>query len=601
MSAHAGTTTTCVIAGAGLVGPGARAGARARRALASRSSIARRSRRRRLDADDDWDTRVYAISPGSAAFLRALGAWQALPAERIAPIEAMRVEGDAGATLDFSAYELGERALAWIVEERALRAALVAARARGRRRRASRRRAFDGAGVGAPTPATLRFADGDAIARAAGRRRRRRALVGARGGGHRRRAASPTAQTAVVANFALRARASRPRAANGSAPTAACSRGCRCPGGAMSIVWSAPDALAQRACWRSPPEALAARVAEAGDHALGALDADHAGGGVSAAVPASCRRPSRIGSRWSATRRTACIRWPGRASTSVSAMRRRSRRCWPSAARSTDAGAPLLLERYARRRAEPVLAMQAVTDGLARLFGAAARRGCAALRNAGMAAVDRLPCLKRAAGATCAALDCPNCDPLHGDPDDVTDRRRSCAAALAPRRSPLGAALALPARSRQTPPRAPPPHARSRRGQEAPRAEVSRRRGRQHHQEPVLRPLRGACSTTGSIYTDAKVNYVIVGSIYDTATKKNLTEARLRELNRVAFDSLPLDLAFKRVKGNGARKLAMFSDADCPFCARLEKEMKGIDNVTIYTFLFPIDQLHPGLRAQVEA
>ena len=37
----------------------------------------------------------------------------------------------------------------------------------------------------------------------------------------------------------------------------------------------------------------------------------------------------------------------------------------------------------------------------------------------------------------------------------------------------------------------------------------------------------------------------------------------------------------------------MFSDADCPFCAKLENELKSVDNVTIYTFLFPIDQLHP--------
>jgi thiol:disulfide interchange protein DsbC len=95
------------------------------------------------------------------------------------------------------------------------------------------------------------------------------------------------------------------------------------------------------------------------------------------------------------------------------------------------------------------------------------------------------------------------------------------------------------------------------------------------------------------VYTDAKASHVIVGSIYDANTKKNLTEARKRELARISFDSLPLDLAFKRVKGNGTRKLAIFSDADCPFCKRLEQELKSVDDVTIYTFLFPIDQLHP--------
>jgi thiol:disulfide interchange protein DsbC len=95
------------------------------------------------------------------------------------------------------------------------------------------------------------------------------------------------------------------------------------------------------------------------------------------------------------------------------------------------------------------------------------------------------------------------------------------------------------------------------------------------------------------VYTDAKVTYVMVGAIFDANTKQNLTEARQRQLSRVAWDSLPLDLAFKRVKGNGTRKFAMFSDADCPFCKRIESDIKRLDDVTIYTFLFPIDQLHP--------
>lgn len=103
------------------------------------------------------------------------------------------------------------------------------------------------------------------------------------------------------------------------------------------------------------------------------------------------------------------------------------------------------------------------------------------------------------------------------------------------------------------------------------------------------------------VYTDARVSYVFVGSVYDAATKRNLTDAKKRELSRVTFDSLPLHLAFKRVKGNGTRRLAIFSDPDCPYCARLEKELAGIDDVTIYTFLFPIDSLHPdaGRKARL--
>jgi thiol:disulfide interchange protein DsbC len=103
------------------------------------------------------------------------------------------------------------------------------------------------------------------------------------------------------------------------------------------------------------------------------------------------------------------------------------------------------------------------------------------------------------------------------------------------------------------------------------------------------------------IYTDPKVTYIIVGSIFDANTKENLSEDRLRKLNRIAWDSLPLDLAFKRVKGNGSRKLVIFSDADCPFCARLEKDLKNVDDVTIYTFLFPIDQLHPDSARKSKA
>src|SRR5205807_4567607 len=41
------------------------------------------------------------------------------------------------------------------------------------------------------------------------------------------------------------------------------------------------------------------------------------------------------------------------------------------------------------------------------------------------------------------------------------------------------------------------------------------------------------------LYTDGKVIYVIVCSVYDTATRTNLTEQRMKRMNRIAFDSLP--------------------------------------------------------------
>ncbi len=95
------------------------------------------------------------------------------------------------------------------------------------------------------------------------------------------------------------------------------------------------------------------------------------------------------------------------------------------------------------------------------------------------------------------------------------------------------------------------------------------------------------------VYTDAKAKYLVVGAMYDSDTKVNLTEERQRKLNRVDVAQLPLDLAIKTVKGSGERTLFVFSDPDCPFCAKLEQELKTVDNVTIYTFLYPIDSLHP--------
>jgi thiol:disulfide interchange protein DsbC len=95
------------------------------------------------------------------------------------------------------------------------------------------------------------------------------------------------------------------------------------------------------------------------------------------------------------------------------------------------------------------------------------------------------------------------------------------------------------------------------------------------------------------VYVDSKVTYVLFGQIYDAKTKVNLTELKLRQINRIAWNELPLDLAMKKVKGDGSRRLVVFSDADCPFCARLEETLKDVDNITVYTFMYPIEQLHP--------
>ncbi|MEO8007050.1 MAG: DsbC family protein [Betaproteobacteria bacterium] len=101
-------------------------------------------------------------------------------------------------------------------------------------------------------------------------------------------------------------------------------------------------------------------------------------------------------------------------------------------------------------------------------------------------------------------------------------------------------------------------------------------------------------------YTDSDFTYLIVGSVIETKTRTNLTDARQREIEdkklkamAFPFDQLPLELAIKRVKGDGSRKVAIFSDPDCPFCRKLEKEIEKVTDVTMYIFLFPIEQLHP--------
>jgi thiol:disulfide interchange protein DsbC len=95
------------------------------------------------------------------------------------------------------------------------------------------------------------------------------------------------------------------------------------------------------------------------------------------------------------------------------------------------------------------------------------------------------------------------------------------------------------------------------------------------------------------LYADEDFEYVIDGNIISTKNMTNLTEQRKRKLSAIDFNDLPLDLAFKRVKGKGERKLAVFSDPDCPFCKRVENDLAKLDNVTIYMFLYPIDSLHP--------
>lgn len=95
------------------------------------------------------------------------------------------------------------------------------------------------------------------------------------------------------------------------------------------------------------------------------------------------------------------------------------------------------------------------------------------------------------------------------------------------------------------------------------------------------------------IYSDARAQYVFDGNVIDLKNRINLTQARLDQLQAVKWESLPLGNALKTVKGNGKRKLVVFSDIDCPYCRKFEAELAKVDNITVYTFLYPIEGLHP--------
>ena len=338
---------------------------------------------------ETWDARIYAVSPGSAAFLSSVGAWQALPCERIEAIESMRIFGDSGATLNFSAYEIGERALAWIVEERALRAALLPA--------------VHVPGIDIVTGvefASLAWSADEATMTLADGRRFEASLIVGADGVHSwvRKAAGivaeprPYAQQGVVANFdcdlAHHGCARQWFRADGSVLA-----WLPLPGRRISIVWSAPDALAAELL-ALPPGAFAARVAGAGERALGELRMITPPVGYPLS---SLRLPTSIAHRMALVGDAAHGVHPlagqgvnlgfGDAQALAGVLAERG----PVG----DAGAPILLERFARRRAEPVLAMHAVTDGLVRLFRPRTP-WLRTLRNAGLAAVDRLPMLKRA-------------------------------------------------------------------------------------------------------------------------------------------------------------------------------------------------------------
>lgn len=90
------------------------------------------------------------------------------------------------------------------------------------------------------------------------------------------------------------------------------------------------------------------------------------------------------------------------------------------------------------------------------------------------------------------------------------------------------------------------------------------------------------------VYTDERMNYIFSGDVIDGKSMQSLTKVRMRELSRIKWEELPLDAAVRVVHGSGKRVLAVFSDPNCPYCKRFENDLAKVDNITVYTFLYPI-------------
>jgi thiol:disulfide interchange protein DsbC len=89
-------------------------------------------------------------------------------------------------------------------------------------------------------------------------------------------------------------------------------------------------------------------------------------------------------------------------------------------------------------------------------------------------------------------------------------------------------------------------------------------------------------------YTDPTGSFLVEGELFDLKAKKNLTEERVTQLNRINFASLPFKDALMWKNGTGKRRIAVFADPNCGYCKHFEKGLQEMKDVTVYTFLIPI-------------
>ncbi len=379
-------TFDIAVIGAGLVGTNLAL------ALApSRLRVALVEPRVTVQPDAAWDSRIYAISPGSAAFLGDLGAWQSVDATRIARVETMRIFGDApAASLEFSAYEAGLSELAFIAENGRLQAALW-----------QQVQQSDHAGhVTCYCPAAClemtQHADATEIKLDNGITLRAKLVVGADGAQSWVRAQAGIkvntqayAQHGVVANFSCAA-PHRDTAFQWFRTDGVLAL-LPLPGHRVSMVWSTDDAHAQDLL-ALDASTLALRVSEAAQHALGALQVIT----PAVAFPLSLQRVAAFVQPRLALVGDAAHNVHPLAGQGVNLGLRDARELAAvlrDCGAQNDCGDYALLRRYERARREDVLSMQLATDGLQKLFASRAV-WLSRARNLGMDILAKQPLLK---------------------------------------------------------------------------------------------------------------------------------------------------------------------------------------------------------------
>ena len=336
---------------------------------------------------EEFDVRVLALSPGTRAFLRELGVWEGLDADRIAPVRRMEVFGDGGARLEFS--ERPGAALAWIVEAGRLGGALEAragALSHVVVTRGAKAVAFgaDARGAWAELESGERI-EGDLLVGADGPDSKVRALLGIPF------EERPYGEAALVANFETEVAAGE--VARQWFRADGVLAWLPLPGRRMSIVWSAPIARAD-GLEGLDALALAEQVAEAGGRILGAMRLDSA--------------VARFPLRWIRVARPVApgVALVGDAAHAVHPLAgqgvnlgfqdaRALARAIAGRSALERPGDLRVVRRYARERREDVAAMQFATDGLDRLF-ATGKPGAYALRNLGLGWVQALPWARNA-------------------------------------------------------------------------------------------------------------------------------------------------------------------------------------------------------------